>query len=227
MTTRGKFIVIDGTDGSGKTTQYELLIAKLKSVGFDVATADFPQYNTKSAGLVEEYLSGKYGSPEEVGPYRASIFYACDRYDASARIKQWLNEGKIVVANRYVTANMGHQGAKFEDTEKRKEFFDWLYKLEYELFEIPRPDLNIILHVRADIAQKLAQKRQREDWKGKTRDIHEEDIHHLQKAEQTYLDITSLFPDLKLIECTSGDEILSREAIQALVWTEVEKALIK
>lgn len=225
MATIGKFIVIDGTDGSGKTTQYELLINKLKESGFEVATADFPQYNTKSAGLVEEYLSGKYGSPEEVGPYRASIFYASDRYDASFKIKQWLAEGKIVVANRYVTANMGHQGAKIDDPLERNKFFDWLYKLEYELFGIPKPDLNIILHVPAIIAQELAKQRHREDWKGKTKDIHEDDINHLKKAEQTYLDITSLFPDFRLIECTENSEIMTREKIHGLVWLEVAKVL--
>ncbi|MBI4778894.1 deoxynucleoside kinase, partial [Candidatus Falkowbacteria bacterium] len=146
---QGKFIVIDGTDGSGKATQTQLLAQRLERVGLNVAIADFPQYNTKSAGPVEEYLSGKYGSPEEVGPYQASIFYACDRYDASFKIKTWLAEGKIVISNRYVTANMGHQGGKISNLLEKKHFFDWLYQLEYEIFNIPRPDLNIILHVDA------------------------------------------------------------------------------
>ena len=124
---RGKFIVIDGTDGSGKATQTELLASKLRRSGLDVAIADFPQYNSKSAGLVEEYLSGKYGSPDEVGPYRASIFYAADRYDASFVIREWLKQGKIVISNRYVTANMGHQGGKISNPLEKKHFFDWLY----------------------------------------------------------------------------------------------------
>ncbi|MEK7097993.1 MAG: thymidylate kinase, partial [Patescibacteria group bacterium] len=133
---KGKFIVIDGTDGSGKTTQLGLLAERLKNLGHLVEIADFPQYNTKSAGLVEEYLSGKYGSADEVGPYRASIFYACDRYDASFKIRKWLEEGKIVISNRYVTANMGHQGGKIDGEKERKEYFDWLYNLEYETFSI-------------------------------------------------------------------------------------------
>lgn len=222
---QGKFIVIDGTDGSGKTTQYELLINKLKKNGYEVATADFPQYNTKSAGLVEEYLSGKYGGPEEVGPYRASIFYACDRYDASFKIKKWLEEGKIVVANRYVTANMGHQGAKIDNHDERMKFFNWLDNLEYQLFNIPKPDLNVILHVPANIAQELAKQRQREDWKGKTKDIHEDDIEHLRKAEQTYLDIAKTFPNFCLIECAKNDTIMTREKIHGLLWAEVTKVL--
>lgn len=220
---RGKFIVIDGTDGSGKATQTQLLAQRLRRSGFDVAIADFPQYNTKSAGLVEEYLSGKYGSPEMVGPYRASIFYACDRYDASFKIKTWLAEGKIVISNRYVTANMGHQGGKIDNPLERKHFFDWLYQLEYEIFNIPRPDLNIILHVSAEISQALAQQRQKEDWAGKINDIHQNSLNHLKKAEQTYLQIAQSFPDFSLIECVSDGLMLSRENISDLVWQEIIK----
>jgi len=215
------FIVIDGTDGSGKTTQFNILVDRLKQEGFLVATADFPQYNTKSAGLVEEYLSGKYGSPDEVGPYRASIFYAGDRYDASFKIRQWLSENKIVVSNRYVTANMGHQGGKIINSEDRKKYFTWLYDLEYNIFNLPKPDLNIILHVPAKIAQDLAQQRAREDWAGKTKDIHEADINHLLRAEQTYLEIAKQFENFVLIECVEDNKIMSREKISELIWQKV------
>ena len=221
----GKFIVIDGTDGSGKTTQFNLLVDKLKADGFAVEVADFPQYNTKSAGLVEEYLSGKYGNADEVTPYQSSIFYAVDRYDASFKIRQWLQDGKIVVANRYVSASLGHQGGKIENQLERKVFFNWLYELEYKLFNIPKPDLSLILHVEAEIAQKLAAKRHREDWVGKTRDIHEENLGHLQKAEQVYLEIAKTFPDFKLIKCTREGEIMTREEIHELVWIYTNQIL--
>lgn len=219
----GKLIVIDGTDGSGKATQTKLLTDRLIRAGFDVAITDFPQYNTKSAGLVEEYLSGKYGAADEVGPYRASVFYACDRYDASFKIKKWLSEGKIVISNRYVMANMGHQGGKIDNPLERKHFFDWLYELEYEIFDIPRPDLNIILHVPAEISQTLARQRQKEDWNGKTNDIHQENFSHLKKAEQTYLEIAHNFPGVVLIEAAQNGRILSREHIGDLVWQEIIK----
>lgn len=221
----GKFIVIDGTDGSGKTTQFNLLVEKLKAQGFAVEVADFPQYNTKSAGLVEEYLSGKYGGADEVTPYQSSIFYAVDRFDASFKIRQWLKDGKIVVANRYVSASLGHQGGKIENQLERKVFFNWLYELEYKLFNIPKPDLSLILHVEAEIAQKLAANRHREDWVGKTRDIHEENLGHLQKAEQVYLEIAQTFPDFKLIKCTREGEIMSREEIHDLVWIYTNQIL--
>lgn len=221
----GKFIVIDGTDGSGKTTQFNLLVDKLKAEGFAVEVADFPQYNTKSAGLVEEYLSGKYGGADDVTPYQSSIFYAVDRFDASFKIRQWLKDGKIVVANRYVSASLGHQGGKIDNPLERKVFFNWLYELEYKLFNIPKPDLSLILHVEAEIAQQLAAKRHREDWVGKTRDIHEENLGHLQKAEQVYLEIAQTFPDFKLIKCTREGEIMTREEIHELVWIYANQVL--
>lgn len=223
--TTGKFIVIDGTDGSGKTTQLELLKNRLEAEGYAVAVADFPQYNTKSAGLVEEYLSGKYGTADEVNSYKASIFYAVDRYDASFKIRKWLEEGKIVLANRYTSANMGHQGCKIDNPLERKVFFNWLYDLEYKIFEIPRPDLSIILHVESEISQKLAKARAREDWAGKKTDIHEDNLDHLKKAERIYLEISNSFPDFRLISCTKNGEILTREEISLLVWPAVKKVI--
>lgn len=224
--TPGKFIVIDGTDGSGKTTQLNLLKNKLEAEGHLVEVADFPQYNTKSAGLVEEYLSGKYGTADEVTAYQASILYAVDRFDASFKIRQWLKEGKIVLANRYLSANLGHQGCKINNPLERKIFFNWVHDLEYKIFNIPKPDLSIILHVESTIAQNLAQKRKREDWIGKTTDIHEENLDHLKKAEQVYLEISSSFPDYRLIKCTRNNEILSREEIHWLVWLTVSRIIV-
>ncbi|MDD4412141.1 MAG: thymidylate kinase [Patescibacteria group bacterium] len=220
----GKFIVIDGTDGSGKTTQLEILAEYLRGQGHQIETVDFPQYNTKAAGLVEEYLSGKYGSAQEVGPYRASIFYAADRYDASFKIKTWLNEGKIILANRYVSSNMGHQGGKILDSAERTKFFEWLYDLEYNLFVVPKPDASLILHVEAEIAQQLALKREREDWQGKIKDIHEADLNHLKQAEKAYLEISKM-PGFTLIECTENGNILDRPTIAKKIWQEVEKIL--
>lgn len=222
----GKLIVIDGTDGSGKATQTKLLADRLKLAGFNVETADFPQYGKKSAGLVEEYLNGKYGTAEEVGPYLASTFYAVDRYDASFTIKKWLSEGKIVISNRYVTANMGHQGGKIKDANARKEYFNWLYRLEYEMFSIPKPDLNIILHVPAAAAQKLVDnKGARAYVNGGKRDMHEADLSHLQNAEQVYLELASAFPDFTLIECVRDNELMSPEKINDLIWDEILKLL--
>lgn len=224
---RGKLIVLDGTDGSGKTTQFKLLVETLEAEGHQVATVDFPQYGSKSAGPLEEYLNGKYG---QLNPYAASIFYAIDRFDVSLQIRQWLEQGKIVVANRYVTANAGHQGGKIEDRFERLKYFKWLDNLEYVTFGIPKPDLNIILHVPAAIAQKLVDKKSPEMRKyanGKKRDLHEADLKHLQNAERVYLEIAKLFPNTKLIECMEGDELLTPQQVHNKVWELVRRIALR
>src|SRR3989338_1857508 len=171
------FIAIEGTDGSGKSIQTELLVKHLKKAGKKVGRIDFPQYGQKSAALIEDYLNGKFGSAKEVGPSRASIFYALDRYAASFKIKNWLSQGRIVVANRYLASNMGHQGGKIKNAKERKKFFDWIYDLEYNIFKIPKPNINFILRVPPKISQQLVDKKSaREYLQGKKRDIHEDDL---------------------------------------------------
>lgn len=224
---KGKFIVIDGTDGSGKTTQTKSLVETLKAEGFEVEMTDFPQYGTKSAGLIEEYLNGKYG---QVSPEAASIFYAIDRFDASFKIREWLNEGKMVISNRYVTANAGHQGGKITDEVDRLKFFRWLDNLEYNIFGIPKPDLNIILHMPAEMAQKLVDQKSadaRAYVNGKKRDLHEADLKHLKNAEKVYLQISKLFPNTKLVECVVGGKLLSPAEVHNKVWDLVRRIALK
>ncbi|MCD4693772.1 dTMP kinase [bacterium] len=223
MSQKGKFIVIDGTDGSGKATQAKLLIKKLEKENYNVKKIDFPQYGNKSAGSVEKYLNGEYGTAEEVGPLIPSIFYAIDRYDASFKIKKWLKEGKTVISDRYMSANMAHQGCKINDKEKRQKFFNWLYKLEFDLFKIPKPDISIILHVDSEIAQKLVDKKGYRDYiKGKKRDIHEDDIKHLKKAEGVYAEIAKTSNHFKFIECTKNNQIMAKDEITEKIYKEIK-----
>lgn len=219
--TTGKLIVIDGIDGSGKGTQTKILIDRLLQDGYKVKMADFPQYDSRSSDFIKEYLNGKYGSAKEVGPFRASALFAVDRYDASFKIKAWLNEGYIVVSNRYVSSNMGHQGGKIIDPIKRKRFLDWVYDLEYNLFQIPKPDLNIILHVDAEIGFKLVENKEIRNYlSGEQRDIHEADINHLRSAEKVYLEIAKSYPNFTLIECSKNGQILKRDEIHEMIWNK-------
>ncbi len=140
MSKKGKFFVFEGIDGCGKSTQTKLLAEFFSKNGYKVKKIDFPQHGEKSSGLVDEYLTGKYGESKDVGPYIASIFYACDRYDASFKIKKWLEEGKVVISDRYLVSNIGHQGGKLmKDKKEWKKYVNWLYNLEYGLFKIPKP----------------------------------------------------------------------------------------
>jgi len=223
---KGLFIVIDGTDGAGKKTQTEMLYKRLKGKNHDVVRAELPQYGNKSAGPVEEYLNGKYGTADEVGPLKASIFYAVDRFDLGLKIKNWLLEGKIVICDRYTAANMAHQGGKISDPEKRRLFFKWLDQLEYQVFGIPRPDINIILHVEAEIAQKLVDDKGYRDYLGAAkRDIHENSLTHLKNAESIYLELAETFENFRLVSCTADRKILPKNRIAELVFAEVANAL--
>ena len=224
---KGKLIVIDGIDGAGKTTQIGRLVNQLIKQGHDVVTADFPQYGTKSAGMVEEYLNGKYGASEDVNPYVASFFYALDRYDASFKIRNWINQGKIVITDRYVSANMGHQGGKFDTLQKRQEYFRWLDYYEYTVFGIPRPDMTLILHIPHEHGQGLMKDREDKQYieSEDQLDTHEADLDHLKRAEQTYLEMAQEFDDFELIECMQDGRLLSIEEISELVWQSASKIL--
>jgi len=224
---KGKLIVIEGTDGSGKTTQLNLLKEKLVNEGYPVETIDFPQYGQKSAALIEEYLSGKFGSANEVGPYRASIFYACDRYAVSAKIKSWLDSGKIILSNRYATSNMGHQAGKIKDKKDRDKFLRWLYDLEFKIFGIPEPDVVVFLYIDPGIAQKLALARDAKSGKviEQRKDIHQMDINHLKSASEAYKYVAKKYKWIK-VDCNYGKKgIKEIKDIHEQVYKIVKKQL--
>lgn len=224
---KGKFIVIEGTDGSGKATQFKQLIKRLTDQQVEIETFDFPQYGQPSAYFVEAYLNGKYGTAEEIGPYRGSVYFAMDRYAASFKMREALNEGKWVISNRYVGSNMGHQGGKIADELERKEYFTWLDNFEFEIMNIPRPDLNLLLHMPAEQAQKLVdQKAQRGYLGDKKRDIHEDDLDHLQNAEKVYLELCSTFPEtFTKVDCMDGNRLMNIDEVSELIWQKVEPLL--
>jgi dTMP kinase len=221
----GTFIVIDGTDGSGKGVQTAKLTERLKAEGRDVALFDFPRYGNPSAYFVEKYLRGEYGSADEVGPYRASTFFALDRYDAAPQIREALARGAVVISNRYVSANKGHQTAKITDPEERKRFLEWLNGFEYGLLGIPKPDLTILLHVPADVVFELiAKKDERAYLNGKVRDILEEDRGHLRAAEEAYLSLASQdkTEHWEIVECMEEGKLLSIEEIHERLWRRLQ-----
>ncbi|MFC1640520.1 dTMP kinase [Patescibacteria group bacterium] len=221
---KGKLIVIDGTDGAGKETQTRLLVRALKKAGEKVKTLDFPQYHTKSAGLVENYLEGRYGDrASDVDPYVASVFYAVDRYDAAqVKLQKWLDDGAMVILDRYVSANMGHQGAKIKDPIEREQYFDWLFELEFEIFGIPKPDARFILYVDPEVGQKLADRKwTKAQHNLSKKDIHETDLSHLQQAAKVYRELADILPDTNLIECTEEGNMRSREDIHKEIMARI------
>ncbi len=217
---QGALFVIDGSDGSGKATQTKRLVERLQAEGLDVETVSFPRYGKKSCGLVEEYLSGKYGNAGDISAHAGSLFYALDRFDASFEIRSWMEAGKVVIADRYVAANMGHQGSKITDPEERLAYLLWNDHLEHEILGIPRPTVNIILSVTPEIAQRLALANA--DGKIKiAKDIHESNTDHLRAAYETYKDIAARFPNFVHIDCTHEGTLRSVEEIHGEVWNVI------
>jgi dTMP kinase len=222
----GTFIVLEGADGSGKTTQFKLLTERLRAIGYDVEVFDFPQYDSPSSHFVRSYLNGEYGPASGISPYTSSLFYALDRYEAAPKIRRALNAGKIVLSNRYVGSNMAHQGGKFTDAVQQRGFFIWEDSLEYEMLNIPRPTINFFLRVPAEISYKLISSKAERSYTKQSHDEHEKDINHLRHSVKTYDTLCQLFPkDFKAIECTVDGKLLGVPAVNNLIW-EVLKPIL-
>ena len=174
----GKLIVFEGTDGSGKSTQFRLLTDRLESEQVKFQKLVFPQYSEPSSALIRMYLGGEFGkSPSDVNAYAASAFYSVDRYASYRKVwGKWYEEGGLVVSDRYTTSNAVHQASK-EPENKREDFLNWLYDFEYDKLGLPRPDLVIYLDVPTDFTEKML--RHRESETNTHADIHEQDMQYL------------------------------------------------
>ena len=202
---RGRFIVIEGSDGSGKSTQFSLLVDYLTKHNIPFASHHFPRYEEPSSYFVQEYLKGAYGGANELGAYKPSLFYALDRFAAGKEIREELETGKIVLCDRYIGSNMAHQGQKLPTQQDRTEYFSWLHHIEYDILGIPKPDENIVLSMPAEISVQLMAKRDKSN--SVTGDIHEADVHHLERSVATYREISELFPkEFHLVECAKGED---------------------
>lgn len=214
------FIVLEGSDGSGKTTQFKLLAERLRAAGHEVDVYDFPRYDEPSSYFVKRYLNGEYGPASEVSPYTASLFYALDRFEAAPLIRQSLAGGKIVLADRYTGSNMAHQGAKFSKSGEQRGFFVWADSLEFQLLGIPRPTINIFLRVPAEVSHGLIEKRKQ------IRHEHENDIEHLRSAVSAFDTLCQLFTkDFRSIECSKNGKLLPVTEINNCIWDVLKPML--
>lgn len=230
---RGKLIVIDGTDGSGKSTQTNLLIKHLKQDGHKVKIVDFPEYYSNFFGkFIGHCLSEQYYNFVKIHPKIASVLYAADRYESRDKIKKWLSEGNIVIANRYATANQIHQGGKIANLKKRESFIKWLAEMEYEVFKIPKPDAVLYLSVPIPVVLKLIQERNknnRRDYLGnkkdKKEDLHEKDVSFLENSRKSALWLAKTQKGWIKIECVKDGKMDTREQIHDKIYERVKKIL--
>lgn len=200
---KGQLIVIDGIDGSGKTVQTELLTKYLTDKNIPHEVISFPRYEDNLYGkLIRRYLDGEFGSIDQVNPYLMALAYAGDRALAKPLIESWLNSGKLVIANRYVSSSKAHLGANLEE-DKREEFISWIDQLEYDTNKIPKPDLVGLLDVDPAVGQKNVE----------GRDIHENNLKHLEQASKIYLELSQAESNWQVVNCMISDKMRSREDI--------------
>lgn len=225
---KGKLIVIEGIDGSGKGTQSKLLVDRIKREGYNVKYINFPQYESWSSVFVKKYLDHGLGDLKEIGPKQASIFYALDRYAVSKEIKKWLDEGSIIISNRYISSNKGHQTSKIKDKKGREEFLEWINNLEYNILGNPKEDFNIFLDIDPEIAQKLVDQKSLREYlsEGKTKDIHEENLDHLKNAREAYLELLKKEDNWLKVDCIENGELLSIEEIHERLWKLVKEKVL-
>ena len=220
---KGKLIVIDGLDGCGKSTQFELAETKLKSCGHAVKSISFPDYNNPSSSLVKMYLNGEFSdNPDDVNAYAASSFYAVDRY--ASYMQYWkddYNSGNIILAARYVSSNAIHQMSKL-DFGKWDEYLEWLYNYEYGKLGLPVADKTIFLDMPIEISQKFLSKRYNGD--NAKKDIHESHTDYLQRCRKSALYAADKL-SWSVIECSKDGIPMTIEQISSMIINEISEVI--
>lgn len=213
---KGKLIVIDGSDGSGKATQTRLLVNALRNKNHRVKTLDFPQYEDNFFGkFIGECITGDYGDFVTLDPHITSVIYAADRFESSSRIKKWISEGWTVVLDRYVSANQIHQGGKIFDPRKRKDFLTWLDKMEFEIFGLPRPDIVIYLDVPITTSIGLLRQSQQKKiylTQGK-KDLVEQSRDYLENSRRSALWLARNNANWMRVQCVKDQQLRTVEDI--------------
>ena len=220
----GKLFVIDGTDGSGKQTQFEKLQKKLTQDGVEYKVVSFPNYDSPSSSLVKMYLSGEFGkNAKDVSPYIASTFYAADRY-ATFKLgyKEYYDNGGIILADRYTTANMVHQAGKIQDKAERKKFLDWLWNFEFNLYGLPVPAEVFFLNMPPEYSAKLMKNRENKITHEAKKDIHEKDQVYLTQAYNAACELSKEYNWYE-IKCVKDGKIRTIQDINDEIFTEVKK----
>lgn len=222
----GKIIVIEGLDGSGKQTQSEKLLERLKAEGKNIMKIAYPRYENPSSALVKMYLSGEFGkNANDVSAYIASTFYAVDRYASYKQdYEEFYKNGGIVLLDRYVTANMVHQSSKINNLEEKEKFLEWLCEFEYGLFGVPKPDKVFFLNIPPVVSQKLIKDRENKYSHEKQKDIHEKDEKYLQQAYDNACYLINKY-NWDEINCTIDGNLRTIEDIHEEIYSKVQEIL--
>lgn len=224
----GKLFVIDGTDGSGKQTQFDLLKKHLTEDGIEYRTVSFPNYDSPSSSLVKMYLSGEFGeNAKDVSPYIASTFYAADRYATFKKeLKEYYENGGIILADRYTTANMVHQAGKITDETEREKFLNWLFDLEFNIYGLPVPTEVFFLNMPPKKVEELIKNRENKFTHNDKKDIHERDSKHLEDSYNAACSLVGKY-NWNEVKCVKNEEIRTREDIHNEIYNVVCREIQK
>ena len=222
------FIVLEGLDGAGKSTQIRLLRQWLAERGMECEYLHFPRFDAPVYGeLIARFLRGEFGGVETVNPYLVDLIYAGDRADAASLLRGWLAEGKAVILDRYVYSNVGYQCAKLPAGAERDRLARWILDLEFEYNRLPRPDVSLFLDVPfAFTERKLAETREGDDrsYLHGARDIHEDSLTLQQQVREVYLAAAQEDPSLRIVDCGTPEQTMAApEAIFERIRAEVER----
>lgn len=223
---KGKLIIIEGVDSSGKATHTKQLYERLVKENFNVKKVEFPNYNSDSSALVKMYLNGDFGSrPEDVNAYAASTFFAVDRFASYKTIwKQFYDDGGIIISDRYTMSNMIHQASKIKDNSEKQAFLEWLWDMEFVKLGIPVPNCVIFLDMPPKYAQILMKERNNKITGLKEKDIHEKDTQFLIDSYNNACSIATAY-NWNRVSCIENDRIRDIEAIHEDIYTIILKAL--
>lgn len=223
----GKLFVIEGTDGSGKQTQFRKLQERLSEENIEYRVVSFPNYDNASSSLVKMYLSGEFGeNAKDVSPYIASTFYAADRYATYKRYyENYYKNGGIILADRYTTANMVHQAGKIQDKAERDKFLKWLWDFEFNLYGLPVPTKTFFINMPPNYALKLIENRENKFTHQAQKDIHERDKSHIVDSYETACSLVNDY-DWYEVKCVNDDgAIRTVDDIHNEIYEEVKKYL--
>lgn len=223
---KGKLIVLEACDGSGKATQTKKLYERLILEGYDVLKVEYPNYESDSSALIKMYLNGEFGDkPEDVNAYAASTFYAVDRYASFKKHwKSFYDKGGIVLADRYTTSNMVHQASKIDNLEEKNKFLSWLWDLEFNLMGLPIPDVVIFLNMPPEYSKKLISNRKNKFTGEEEKDIHEKNEEYLVHSYKNACKIAEKY-DWKQIDCISAGNIKTIDDIHEEIYEAIIKKL--
>ncbi len=216
------FIVIEGIDGSGKGTQSVRLHERLNQSGHSATLLSFPRYQSTFFGArIGDFLNGKFGTLDQLPPFLVSLLYAGDRFESRNVLESARENSDVIVLDRYVPSNIAHQTAK-AGPEERSQLQEWIEHIEYNIFQLPKPDLVVLLDIPVSVSQELIRRKNPRSYTDQTTDLQESDTSYLAAVRDVYLSLAKKSPNWQIVSVTDGEQLRSIDDIADDLWERVQ-----